>query len=80
MRYLQKFLAAALTLMLGIMLLATIYFTLFDLQWIAFLAGVLFAAVAATASQASKSQWLAVRRSKQLQRTKDVGRSILTAA
>ena len=32
MRYLQKFLAAALTLMLGIMLLATIYFTLFDLQ------------------------------------------------
>ena len=32
----------------------------------------LFAAVAATASQASKSQWLAARRSKQLQRTKNV--------
>jgi len=45
---LPKFLAAALTLLLGAMLIATIYFTLFDLQWIAFLAGVLFAAVAAT--------------------------------
>ena len=72
MRYLFKFLAAGLTLLLGVMLIATIYFTLFDLQWIAFLAGVLFAAVAATASQASKSQWLVMRRTKQLQRVKGV--------
>ena len=42
-------------MLLGVMLLATIYFTLFDLQWIAFLAGVLFVAVAATASHASKT-------------------------
>ena len=39
MHYLPKFLAAALTLLLGVMLLASIYFTLFDLQWIAFLLG-----------------------------------------
>ena len=72
MRYLSKFLAAALTLLLGVMLIATIYFTLFELEWIAFLAGVLFAAVAATATQASKSQWLVLRRTKQLQRVKGV--------
>ncbi|MEK7834940.1 MAG: PAS domain-containing protein, partial [Pseudomonadota bacterium] len=72
MRYLQAFLGIALTLLLGVMLIATIYFTLFDLEWIAFLAGVLFAAVAATASQASKSQWLVMRRTRQLQRVKGV--------
>lgn len=72
MHYLSKFLAATLTLLLGVMLIATIYFTLFDLEWIAFLAGVLFAAVAATASQASKSQWLVMRRTRQLQRVKGV--------
>ncbi len=70
MRYLRSVLGIALTLLLGAMLLATIYFTLFDLQWIAFLAGVLFAAVAASASQASKSQWLVMRRTRQLQRIK----------
>src|SRR3990172_9287940 len=72
MRHLRAFLGVALTLLLGVMLIATIYFTLFDLQWIAFLAGVLFAAVAATASQASKSQWLVMRRPRQLQRVKGV--------
>ena len=70
-RYLSKFLAAALTLLLGVLLLATIYFTWFDLEWIAFLAGVLFAAIAATASQASKAQWLVARRTRQLQRAQD---------
>jgi len=72
MRNLRAFLGIALTLLLGVMLIATIYFTLFELQWIAFLAGVLFAAVAATASQASKSQWLVMRRTRQLQRVKGV--------
>jgi PAS domain-containing protein len=71
MRYLRPFWGMALTLMLGVMLLATIYFTLFDLQWIAFLAGVLFAAIAATASQASKARWLVARRTKQLQRARN---------
>src|SRR3989304_6463507 len=72
MRYLSRFLAAALTLLLGVMLIATIYFTLFEREWIAFLAGVLFAAVSATATQASKSQWLVMRRTRQLQRVKGV--------
>jgi PAS domain S-box-containing protein len=36
----------------------------------AFLSGVLFAAIAATATQASKSQWLVMRRTRQLQRVK----------
>lgn len=71
-RYLSKFLAVALTLLLGVMLLATIYFTLFDLEWIAFLAGVLFAAIAATTSQVSKAQWLVARRTRQLQRAQNV--------
>jgi PAS domain S-box-containing protein len=71
MRYLRPFLGVALTMLLGVMLLATIYFTLFDLEWVAFLAGVLFAAISATASQASKAQWLIARRTKQLQRARD---------
>jgi PAS domain S-box-containing protein len=70
MRYLKKFLAAALIMLLAIMLLATIYFTLFDLQWIAFLAGVLFAAVAALTTQTAKAQWLVARRTRQLERLK----------
>ena len=70
MSYLYKFLVAGSVLVLGAMLLATIYFTLFDLQWIAFLTGILFAAVAAMATQTAKAQWLVVRRTRQLERTK----------
>ncbi len=68
---LRTLLAAGVTLVLGGMLLATIYFTLFDLQWIAFLAGVLSAAVAAVASQVSRAQWLIARRTKQYQQARD---------
>jgi EAL domain-containing protein (putative c-di-GMP-specific phosphodiesterase class I)/PAS domain-containing protein len=49
-------------------LTATIYWTQFDPKWIAFLGGVLMAAVVAMATQASKAQWLATRRTKQLDR------------
>lgn len=70
-RNLQALVGAGLTLLLGIVLLVTIYFTLFDLQWIAFLGGVLFAAVAATASQVSQAQWLVMRRNRQLQRLRE---------
>ena len=49
-------------------LTATIYWTQFDPKWIAFLGGVLLAAMVAMATQASKVQWLATRRSKQLDR------------
>lgn len=64
-------LSLGLTLVLGVMLVATIQFTLFDLQWLAFLGGVLFAAVLATASQASKAEWVIARRTRQLERIKE---------
>ncbi len=72
MRHLRDFLGVTLTPLLGVMLIATSYFTLFDLEWIVFLAGVLFAAVTATASQASKSQWPVLIRTPQLQYVKGV--------
>ena len=49
-------------------LTATIYWTQFDPKWIAFLGGVLMAAMVAVVTQASKAQWLATRRTKQLDR------------
>jgi len=67
-----RWVSAALTIVftgvLGAGLTATIYWTLFDPKWIAFLGGVLMAAMVAMATQASKAQWLATRRSKQLDR------------
>lgn len=63
--------SAALSATLGALLIATIYFTRFDLQWLAFLGGVLFAAVLALVSQASKVEWLLMRRSKQLERVRE---------
>jgi EAL domain-containing protein (putative c-di-GMP-specific phosphodiesterase class I) len=53
-------------------LIAAIYFTLLDLEWIAFLAGILFAAIVAMASQASHAQWLIARRSAQLARMREL--------
>ena len=70
MHQLQRFLAPVLALLLGVMLVATIYFTLFDLQWVAFLTGVLFAAVAAVTVQTAKAQWLVLRRTRQLEHVK----------
>jgi EAL domain-containing protein (putative c-di-GMP-specific phosphodiesterase class I)/PAS domain-containing protein len=49
-------------------LTATIYWTQFDPKWTAFLGGVLLAAMVAVITQASKAQWLAMRRAKQLDR------------
>ena len=66
----KKFLAATLITLLAMMLVATIYFTLFDLQWIAFLGGVLFAAIAALTSQTARAQWLFTRRTRQLERSR----------
>lgn len=70
-RMLRPVIAAALTLMVSVMLITTIYLTLLDLQWLTFLGGVLFAAVLALASQVSKAEWLVIRRSKQLERYKE---------
>jgi len=56
---------------LGAMLVATIYLTLLDLQWLAFLGGVLFAAVLAMASRVSKAEWTIARRTRQLDRARE---------
>lgn len=64
-------LTLALTVILGLMVIATIYFTLFELQWLAFLGGILFAAVLSMASQASKAEFLIIRRTVQLNRMRD---------
>jgi PAS domain S-box-containing protein len=72
MSHLSKYLVAAFSFLLGVMLIAAIYFTRLDLQWIAFLVGVLFAGVAAMASQTAKSQWLVLRRTRQLKRSKEL--------
>jgi len=60
-----------LTLIVGLLLTATIYFTQFDPRWIAFLGGILFAAVLTLTSQISKSEWLVLRRSRQLERMRE---------
>ena len=61
-----------LTALLAGMLVVTIFWSRFDLQWLAFLGGVLFAAVLAIASQASKAEWLVLRRTRQFERVKDL--------
>lgn len=57
---------------LGAALVVTIYLTIFDLQWFAFLGGVLFAAVLALASQVSKAEWRIARRTKQFERVREL--------
>jgi len=70
-RGVKTVLTLLLTLALGVMVIATIYFTLFDLQWLAFLGGILFAAVLSMASQASKAEWLIIRRTRQVERLRE---------
>lgn len=70
-RPVQIVLSLGLTLLLGALLVATIHYTRFDLQWLAFLGGVLFAAVLAMASHASKAEWLIARRTRQLERMRE---------
>jgi len=70
-RSIRSLLTIGLTLTLGVMVIATIYFTLFDLQWLAFLGGILFASIASMASQASKAEWLIIRRTRQLERMRE---------
>jgi EAL domain-containing protein (putative c-di-GMP-specific phosphodiesterase class I)/PAS domain-containing protein len=70
-RPVQIALSLGLTLLLGALLVATIHYTRFDLQWLAFLGGVLFAAVLAMASHASKAEWLIARRTRQLERVRE---------
>ncbi|MBY0270264.1 MAG: EAL domain-containing protein [Burkholderiales bacterium] len=71
-RPVQLVLSVLMTLVLGGMLIVTIQFTLFDLQWLTFLGGILFAAILSLASQASKSEWVVTRRTRQLERTREL--------
>ncbi len=71
-RPVQLVLSVLLTLVLGAVLVITIQFTLFDLQWLTFLGGILFAAILSLASQASKSEWVVARRTRQLERTREL--------
>src|SRR6185436_11625097 len=67
-RPVQLALSVLASVALGALLAATIYWTRFDPRWGVFLAGVLFTAVLATASNASKAEWVVVRRTRQLDR------------
>jgi PAS domain S-box-containing protein len=60
------------TIFLSITLLAAIYFTLLDWQWVAFLSGTLFAALIALVSRASQAEWRIARRNVQLVRLKEL--------
>lgn len=64
-------LSIALSAVLGGLLIVTIHYTRVDLQWLAFLGGVLFAAVLALVSQASKAEWLLLRRTRQIERVRE---------
>jgi PAS domain S-box-containing protein len=65
-RKVNPYLGALAVLLLLAALLGAIYFTWFDLQWTAFLAGVLFASVLAMVASASRAEWRIARRNLQL--------------
>lgn len=61
-------LAAAL---LGSGVVATIYLMDFNIMWLAFLGGILFAAVVAMASRTSRAEWVIARRTVQIDRMRE---------
>ncbi len=67
----QPYIAVAAVLVTAAILVVAIYFTLLDLQWIAFLAGTLFAAVLAVVSRATRAEVTAAHRGKRLAVTED---------
>ncbi len=69
--FFNRLMPALATLVIGVLLLVTIYFTLLDWQWIIFLSGVLFAALVALASRTSRAEWGNRRRTLQLAQLKE---------
>ena len=67
LRAVQPYLAAVAVTAMAAALIAAIYFTLLELQWIAFLAGILVAAILAMVTRASRAEWIMTRRTAQLQ-------------
>lgn len=70
-RPVQLMLSVLATLVIGGLLVVTIQFTLFDPRWLTFLGGILFAAILSLASQASKSEWVVSRLTRQQERLKE---------
>lgn len=62
----SPYLGALVVLVLIAMLLGAIYFTALDIGWLTFLSGVLFAAILAMVSRASRAEWIVRRRTVQL--------------
>ena len=71
LRWVTTALILIFTTLLGAGLTATIYWTLFDPKWIAFLGGVLFAAMLALVSRASRAEWTIKRRTMQFERARE---------
>jgi PAS domain S-box-containing protein len=67
----RPYISALAVIATAAMLVFTIYFTDFGLQWITFLGGILVAAIMAEATRVSRVEWLAARRSAQLSTIRD---------
>ncbi len=65
-RAVSPFAGAGAALVMLALLVATIYFTWFDLQWVTFFAGILAAAVLSIVSRASRAEWIIARRNAQV--------------
>lgn len=66
LRLVRPYMAAFAVIILTIALVATIYLTLFDLEWITFLTGVLTASILALTSRATRAEWSSLRKSAKL--------------
>jgi PAS domain S-box-containing protein len=62
----KPFIAAAAVIVAGSVLVAAIYFTMLNPQWITFLGGVLFASILAMTTQAARAQIVATSRAERL--------------
>lgn len=65
------YVAALAVLVLAVLLVVVIYFTQFTLPWIAFLTGVLAAAILSMVSRASKAEWIIARREAKISSLQD---------
>lgn len=70
MRRLHAVLSALLPILLCVALLGTIYLTMFEWEWVAFLSGVFVAAVLSLSSRATHAEWRVVRKTRQLEKLK----------
>ncbi len=70
-RTVRPFMTAIAIIAVAAILIFAVYFTLFSIQWIAFLTGILVAAILAEATRLSRAEWLAMRRTAQVSALKD---------